>query len=166
MNEADLDLHNPANWPYWNAAVHATTMCTLMLERLAREKPASEHRALGPWACGNAGPGPSGTSTGLTPPNQRSQDEGREAWGVPRYQRPVMPSRVMVGSSWCPRAWRREQVWGGGGGGAFQLMQTERVLITRVCWLGLGNGAWMKIVWSHTEEVWAAARARSPKDEL
>jgi NAD(P)-dependent dehydrogenase (short-subunit alcohol dehydrogenase family) len=75
MNEADLDLRDPANWSYWNAAVHAATMCTLALERLARGNP---RLSVVHWD-----PGPVATpglakwdKYGLKPPNQRSQDEG------------------------------------------------------------------------------------------
>ncbi|TAQ89947.1 hypothetical protein B7494_g1732 [Chlorociboria aeruginascens] len=39
LNEEDLDLRDSTNWSFWNAAVHATTMGTLMLERIARENP-------------------------------------------------------------------------------------------------------------------------------
>ncbi|KAK0631034.1 hypothetical protein B0T17DRAFT_590338 [Bombardia bombarda] len=39
LNEADLDLCEPGNWSFWNAARQAATMSTLALERVARENP-------------------------------------------------------------------------------------------------------------------------------
>lgn len=39
LNESDLDLRDPNNWSFWNAAIHATTMGTLSLERFAQKNP-------------------------------------------------------------------------------------------------------------------------------
>jgi len=139
MNEADLDLRDPANWSYWNAAVHAATMCTLALERLARGNP---RLSVVHWD-----PGPVATpglakwdKYGLTPPNQRSQDEaGKRGVFLATSDRYAVQGHsglvpVPEGLGGVNKS----------GGGSFWLMQTERMLITRVCWLDLGNGAWMR----------------------
>ncbi|KAJ7882594.1 hypothetical protein B0H14DRAFT_3082489 [Mycena olivaceomarginata] len=74
MNEADLDLRDSANWSYWNAAVHAATMCTLSLERLACGNPGLSVVHWHPGAVATPGLA-KWDKYGLTPPNQRSQDE-------------------------------------------------------------------------------------------
>jgi NAD(P)-dependent dehydrogenase (short-subunit alcohol dehydrogenase family) len=39
INEQDLDLRDPDNYSYWNAAVHSATMGTLALERIPLQNP-------------------------------------------------------------------------------------------------------------------------------
>ncbi|KAI9699248.1 MAG: hypothetical protein M1820_007220 [Bogoriella megaspora] len=71
LNEVDLDLRDASNWSYWNASVHAVTMHTLALERVAQE---NSRVSLVHWM-----PGPVATrglarakKFGLSPPNQKS----------------------------------------------------------------------------------------------
>ncbi|KIA75334.1 short-chain dehydrogenase [Aspergillus ustus] len=74
LNEADLDLRGPGAWSFWNASVHAGTMGTLALERVARQNP---RLSITHWF-----PGPVATpglkranAFGMRPPNPASQDE-------------------------------------------------------------------------------------------
>lgn len=74
LNEADLDLKDPANFSTWNANYHAATMSTLGLEHVAGDHP---HLSLVHWL-----PGPVQTrgltrlrTFGLDPPGARDEDE-------------------------------------------------------------------------------------------
>ncbi|EXJ86141.1 hypothetical protein A1O1_06511 [Capronia coronata CBS 617.96] len=74
LNERDLDLRDPAKWSIWNSSVHATTMGTLALERLARENPRLSivHWYPGPVAT----PGlAKAAQFGMSPPNPMSMEE-------------------------------------------------------------------------------------------
>ncbi|KAJ7349718.1 hypothetical protein DFH08DRAFT_996999 [Mycena albidolilacea] len=163
MNEADLDLRDPANWSYWNAAVHAATMCTLALERLARGNP---RLSVVHWD-----PGPVATpglakwdKYGLTPPNQRSQDEGgtrgvflatNDRYAVQGHGGLVPVPEGLGGVNKS-------------GGGIFLVDADGESTDNEGVLAGFRERGVDEMVWSHTEKVWAecAARARSPKDEL
>lgn len=74
LNERDLDLRDPSNWSFWNASVHAGTMGTLALERLARENP---RLSIVHWFPGSvATPGlVRAQRFGMSPPNPTGQRE-------------------------------------------------------------------------------------------
>lgn len=161
MNEADLDLRDPANWSYWNAAVHAATMCTLALERLARGNPGLSVVHWHPGAVATPGLA-KWDKYGLTPPNQRSQDEAG-ARGVflatsDRYA--VQGGLVSVPGG-----------LGGvnkSGGGIFLVDADGECIDNEGVLVGFRERGVDEVVWSHTEKVWAecAAWAASHKDEL
>ncbi|KAK3629722.1 hypothetical protein LTR56_017118 [Elasticomyces elasticus] len=75
LNEDDLDLRDMKNWSVWNASLHACTMGTLALERLAHENPRLSMVHCHPGAVATPGLAHS-NKHGLNPPNPISQDEG------------------------------------------------------------------------------------------
>ncbi|KAF8207765.1 hypothetical protein K438DRAFT_2074769 [Mycena galopus ATCC 62051] len=154
MNEADLDLRDPAHWTYWNAAVHTATMCTLSLERLARANPRLSVVHWYPGAVATPGLA-KWDKYGLTPPNQRNQDEA----GV---------RGVFIGTS------DRYAVHGGlvpvpdglggvnkSGGGIFLVDADGESIDNEGVLAGFRERGVDEVVWSHTEKIWA-----DPEDEL
>jgi NAD(P)-dependent dehydrogenase (short-subunit alcohol dehydrogenase family) len=85
INEQDLDLGDPQNYSYWNAAVHSATMRTLALERIARQNPrlSTVHWFPGPVAT----PGSQkGCTVRHADPRRDESGRGRCAWLVLRDQ--------------------------------------------------------------------------------
>ncbi|KAJ7735533.1 hypothetical protein DFH07DRAFT_987260 [Mycena maculata] len=159
MNEDDLGLRDPANWSYWNAAVHAATMCTLSLERLTRRNP---RLSIVHWY-----PGPVVTpglakwyKYGLTPPNQRSQDEGgtRGAFLATSDRYAVHGHGGLVPMPGGLGGVNKS------GGGVFLVDADGESIDNEGVLAGYRERAVDAVVWSHTEKVWAECAAR--KDEL
>ncbi|KAI1874205.1 uncharacterized protein JN550_002784 [Neoarthrinium moseri] len=163
LNEKDLDLKNPRNWSFWNASVHAATMHTLSLERVARENPGL---SIIHWL-----PGPVDTAGlrraaqfGMRPPNQMTEAEAGERglfcatsdrYGV---RAGLVPAPEGVGPA------------NRSGGGIFLLgplgesTDNEGVLAT------MRERGIDKVVWDFTQQVFANIAANgshdASKDEL
>ncbi|KAJ7678446.1 hypothetical protein B0H14DRAFT_3121346 [Mycena olivaceomarginata] len=147
MNEADLDLRDPANWSYWNAAVHAATMCTLALERLARGNP---RLSVVHWD-----PGPVATP-GLAKWDKRGVFLATSDRYAVQGHGGLVP--VPEGLGGVNKS----------GGGIFLVDADGESTDNEGVLAGFRERGVDDMVWSHTEKVWAecAARTRSLKDEL
>ncbi|KAJ7308635.1 hypothetical protein DFH08DRAFT_1051058 [Mycena albidolilacea] len=161
ISKAELDLRDSANWSYWNAAVHAATMCTLSLERLAHGNPGLSVVHWHPGAVATPGLA-KWDKYSLTPPNQRSQDEAgvRGVFLATSDQYAVQSGPVLVPGG-----------LGGvnkSGGGIFLVDADGESIDNEGVLAGFRERGVDEVVWSHTEKVWAecAARAGRPKDEL
>ena len=161
LNERDLDLRDPGNWSTWNASVHAATMSTLALERLARENPRLSivHWFPGPVAT----PGlAKGQKFGMSPSSPRSQGEAGE-----RALFLATNDRYAVHGGLVPVPEGLEVVKRSGGGIFLVDPQGESTdnehLLAELRKRGVDEA-----VWSFTQRVFAAcaAQAGGSKDEL
>jgi NAD(P)-dependent dehydrogenase (short-subunit alcohol dehydrogenase family) len=160
LNERDLDLRDPRNWSFWNASVHATTMGTLTLEKIARENPRLSvvHWFPGPVAT----PGLAKAQIfGMSPPNPSTQDDaGARAVFLATSDRyavhgglvPIPEGVGLVKKS---------------GGGIFLVDPQGESADNEYLLADLRKRGVDKAVWSFTQEVFAAcSKVRSSNDEL
>ena len=148
LNEDDLDLRESKNWSVWNASLHACTMGTLALERLAYENPHLSMVHCHPGAVATPGLAHS-TKNGLKTPTPITQDEGgqRALFLSTNDRYAVQPGLVPVpeGLEVLPRS----------GGGMFlvgpqgEIKDSEKVLAP------MRQRGVDKQVWSFTQEMFS-----------
>jgi NAD(P)-dependent dehydrogenase (short-subunit alcohol dehydrogenase family) len=161
LKESDLDLRDQDNWSFWNASVHATTMGTLSLERLAKENPRVSivHWFPGPVAMTGLA---SAKKFGMSPLNPMSVEEaGARAVFL------ATCDRYAVQRGLVPMPDGLENVKKSGRGIFLvnplgESTDNERVLA------GLRERGVDEEVWTFMQQVYAACEAKdgSSKDEL
>lgn len=160
LNEPDLDLRDPRHWSFWNASVHAATMSTLALERLAREHP---RLSVVHWFPGGVKtPGLARAQQfGMSPPNPASAaDAGARALFLAtsdRYAVPGSGSLVPVpeGLAGVKRS----------GGGIFLVGAEGDGVDNEGVLAGMRKRGVDETVWKFTLKVFAAC-TEAAKDEL
>ena len=162
LNETDLDLRNPSNWSFWNASVHAATMGTLTLERLARE---NSRLSVVHWF-----PGPVATpglaraqKYGMSPPNPMSQEEsGARAVFLATSNRYAVSGGGLVpipeGLGLAKKS----------GGGIFLVNPQGESVDNEGVLADFRDRGVDEAVWNFTQKVFAdcVAKSKSSKDEL
>ncbi|KUJ09949.1 short-chain dehydrogenase/reductase [Mollisia scopiformis] len=161
LNEQDLDLRDPNNWSSWNSSVQATTMATLMLEKIARENP---RLSIVHWY-----PGPVDTpglakiqKFGMSFPNPMSQEEAGERavffTTSDRYavQEGLLP--VPAGLEVAKKS----------GGGIFLLNPQGESTDNEAVLDEMRRRGVDEVVWNFSQKVFTACnvQARESKDEL
>jgi len=162
LNERDLDLRDPRDWSFWNASVHAATMGTLALERLARENP---RLSVVHWFPGTvATPGLARAQRfGMSPPNPTSQEEaGARAVFLATSDRYAVQGGGLVPVPEGLGVVKKS------GGGIFLVHPQGESADNESLLADLRKRGVDEAVWSFTQEVFAscAAQASSSKDEL
>lgn len=161
LNERDLDLRDPRSWSFWDASVHTATMGTLALENIALENPRLSivHWFPGPVAT----PGLANAQRfGMSPPNPSTQvDAGARAVFLATNDRYAVQGGLVP----VPEGLKPAEK---SGDGVFLVDPDGKIANNEDLLADLRKRDVGKVVWSFTQEVFAActSKVRSSNDEL